>query len=355
MTQTISPTEILTQRNKFPVVDARSPSEFTLGHIPGAINVPLFDDEERKQVGIEYKQNGREQAVRLGLTFVGPRMADYVDRAKEIAPDRNLLLYCARGGMRSRSLAWLWSLAGMRVQTLQNGYKGFRRWVLQTVAAPRRYQILAAKTGSGKTWILHELARRGEQVVDLEGLANHRGSVFGSLGLSDQPTQQQFENDLAVALASMDHHRSIWLESESRRIGTIQLPQSFYERMIASKGVYLDVPLEQRVTNILLEYGNFPSDLLAERIGYIAKRLGGQRANECRQLVESGDLAQASRLLMEYYDRTYQRSFHDQFEGLADWRFVQVEVGTSIVDIAKRLGQLSASGSSQPAESLASS
>ncbi len=349
MSQTISPTELLPKLRAFPIVDARSSGEFAQGHIPGAINVPLFDNEERKQVGIEYKQKGREEAVRLGLTFVGPRMAEYVDRAREIAPEGKLLLYCARGGMRSRSLAWLWSLAGLRVQTLQNGYKGFRQWVLEMVALPRRYRILAGKTGSGKTWILHELARRGEQVIDLEGLAHHRGSVFGSLGLPEQPTQQQFENNLALALATLDSRRPIWLESESRRIGTLQLPQAFYERMIVSSGVYLDVPLEQRVSNILVEYGNFSAEMLAERLGYIAKRLGGQRTTECRHFIESGDLAEASRILMEYYDRTYQRSFEAQFDGLSEWQFLNVEPGTTILQIAERLREMCRQDASETA------
>src|SRR5512145_3233013 len=164
-----------------PVVDVRSPSEFKHGHIPGAINIPLFDDKEREIVGTEYSKEGRARAILTGLQLSGPSMHTRLDQALKIAKNRKLLVHCWRGGMRSEAMAWLFSLGNIDTEVLEGGYKAYRRFVLETLSSPRKLIILGGLTGSGKTDILKYLSEAGRQVIDLERLANHKGSAFGSL------------------------------------------------------------------------------------------------------------------------------------------------------------------------------
>ncbi|WP_416670847.1 tRNA 2-selenouridine(34) synthase MnmH [Egbenema bharatensis] len=169
------------------ILDVRSPAEYEQGHIPGAVSFPLFSNEERAIVGTCYKQQGREQAIELGFEIAGPKCAEFVRRAKGLAPDRLVRVHCWRGGMRSEAIAWILKMAGLRVSVLEGGYKSFRRWVLSCFDQPKPILILGGMTGAGKTVILQELAVRGAQVLDLEALANHRGSSYGNLGLPPNP------------------------------------------------------------------------------------------------------------------------------------------------------------------------
>ncbi|MCB0214369.1 MAG: tRNA 2-selenouridine(34) synthase MnmH, partial [Anaerolineae bacterium] len=208
----------------YPVIDVRTSAEFAKGHIPGAMNIPLFSNEERAIIGTTYKQVGQREAMLLGLEIVGPKMRHLIEHIQTVATERTLLLHCWRGGMRSESVAWLAGLFGYRCYTLRRGYKGFRNYVLQMLELPSRLLILGGKTGSGKTEILQVLKQQGEQVIDLEGLAHHKGSSFGALGEADQPSQQQFENELAMQWRQLNLQRPVWLEDESRHIGKLSIP-----------------------------------------------------------------------------------------------------------------------------------
>src|SRR6185312_12204323 len=194
---TLSINEFLALDSSIPVADVRTPAEFEQGHIPGANNIPLFSNDERVTVGTTYKQQGRDQAVLLGFDLVGNKWSGFIGQALEIAPGKKIALHCWRGGMRSGAMAWALNLYGFDVYLLEGGYKKYRRWVLDGFDQPRNLLILGGMTGSGKTQILHELAKAGERMIDLEDMAQHQGSSYGTMNMLVQPTQEQFENDLA--------------------------------------------------------------------------------------------------------------------------------------------------------------
>lgn len=294
-----------------PLVDVRTPAEFAQGHIPGAHNLPLFDNAGRAVVGTTYQQAGRYAAILQGLDLVGPRLRTIVEAVARLGPpsgaaaERTVAVHCWRGGMRSSSVGWLLEQAGYRVLLLAGGYKAYRRHVLAALDKPRRLAVLSGLTGAGKTRQLQQLAARGEQVVDLERLARHRGSAFGGIGLEDQPTVEQFENDLIAALEQCDPGRRIWLEDESQRIGRVVLSNPFFARLKQAPAIFLEVPLEQRVAEIEREYGDLPAGELAAAIHSITKRLGGAQAAQALAALASGARDHCIRILLEYYDRTY--------------------------------------------------
>jgi len=287
------------------IVDARSESEFAHAHIPGAINIPILNDEERRLVGTEYKQKGKEAAVHLGFRLVGPRFHEIITETFSRAGKNNLLLYCWRGGMRSNILGWLLSINGFRVKLLNGGYKSFRNYVLNINAQPRKFIVLGGATGSGKTETLAHLTTLGQTVIDLEALANHKGSAFGLLGKGKQPSNEQFENRLALKLKSIDQNDWIWVENESRTIGSCALPEAFYSQMRESPVVELKVPLEIRMKRITKEYGSFSIEELTHCSEKVKKRMGPQNLKLALELLHSGDFPGWLTLIMEYYDRQY--------------------------------------------------
>lgn len=300
------PPEIFLQRvSMCPVFDVRTPAEYAKGHIPGAHNLPLFSDSERHQVGLLYKNQGREAALQLGLEMVGPRLNSYLNRVKELTASRQILVHCWRGGMRSSSLAWLLELAGYRVAILQGGYKAYRRQVLACLAIPRPLLILSGMTGSGKTELLQIMRQRGEQVLDLEGLAHHRGSAFGAIDGLPQPTSEQVENDITALLQTFDPVRPLWVEDESRKIGRVVLNENFYRQMRAATAIRIDVPRDRRVERLCADYGNEAPEKLADAIANISKRLGGEKTKATLQAIASGDFATAAHVILDYYDQTY--------------------------------------------------
>ncbi|PLX90792.1 MAG: tRNA 2-selenouridine(34) synthase MnmH [Desulfuromonas sp.] len=301
----LTPEAFLKRAENCPVFDARTPGEYVKAHIPGAYNLPLFSDEERHQIGILYKAQGREVAVLRGLEMVGPRLTDYIARVKETTDSREILIHCWRGGMRSSSLAWLLDTAGYRVGLLQGGYKAYRRQVQTTLAAPWPLLILSGMTGSGKTELLQMLARRGEQVLDLEGLASHRGSAFGAIDGLAQPTTEQFENDISAQLQTLVANKPIWVEDESRRIGRAVINEAFYQQMRKAPAVRIDVPREQRVERLCTDYGSEAPEKLADAVTNISKRLGGEQARATLQAIANGDIASAAHAILDYYDKTY--------------------------------------------------
>ncbi len=318
--------EFLKLAKQYPVLDVRSPGEFRYAHIPGAYSFPLFSDEERKVVGTTYKQVSREQAIKAGLDYFGPKMRTMVESAEAICrnhpgdPDnKTLLVHCWRGGMRSSAIAWLLDLYGFKVYSLVGGYKKFRHWVIDTYSQPIPFRILGGYTGSGKTYVLKSMRESGERVVDLEGIASHKGSAFGNIGLPAQPTQEHFENLLATALNAYgvipgDHEpvAPIWLEDESQRIGLVNIPQVFWETMRRSPVHFLDIPFEERLKHIVEEYGSLDRERMMHAIGRIQKRLGGLETKTALEAMEAGDIEASFRILLKYYDKWYYRGLHNR-------------------------------------------
>lgn len=303
MPQTLSLQEFLLEFT--PILDVRSPTEYIQGHIPGSESFPLFSDAERCKIGTSYKKKSRQEAIELGLIFFQPKMEAFLERASKLLTSSGRVL-CWRGGMRSGFTARLLELGGYKIQTLQGGYKTYRNWVLNRLKSPlSNLFILGGLTGIGKTAILQALQNAGEQIIDLEAIANHRGSSFGGIGLSAQPSQEQFENELAFRLEQLDWSKPVWMEDESRLIGHCHLPQELYQSMQRAPLFFLQCTLEKRQKNLLLQYGNAPQEQLLQATRRIAKRLGSQRTIEVEQLFENGRIEEAFELLLSYYDKTY--------------------------------------------------
>jgi tRNA 2-selenouridine synthase len=288
-----------------PVLDVRSPAEFKQGHIPGAINMPLFDDEERKITGILYKNSGRYDSFLRGLELVGPKLASFVKTAHKAAPHHSLALHCWRGGLRSQSMAWLLETAGFQVSVLEGGYKAYRRHVLQSFSNINYLLVLGGMTGSGKSLILRELARKGEQVIDLELLANHKGSAFGGIGHDTQPTNEQFENNLNAVFALLNPEKHTWVEDESSGIGRVQIPADLFRNMRNAPVVFIDIPQKIRVGRLVNEYGEKHRDFLKVSIQQVSKRLGGLNTKIALEAIDTGDFKLAATILLTYYDKAY--------------------------------------------------
>jgi tRNA 2-selenouridine synthase len=241
---------IASSLGKSNIIDVRSPGEFLQGHIPGATNIPLFSNEERAIIGTIYKQQSRQEAVIKGLEIVGPKLKELVLNAKSVAVDNTVFIHCWRGGMRSGFVATLLEMYGLDVFVLKNGYKAFRTLALKSFADQRSILLLGGKTGSGKTLILKKLKEEGQQVIDLEALAHHKGSAFGALGEKEQPSQEQFENEVAAQFFSLDSAVPVWLEDESRLIGKKVIPPALWEQMREAKIIYLNLSFETRLDYI---------------------------------------------------------------------------------------------------------
>jgi tRNA 2-selenouridine synthase len=288
-----------------PLLDSRSPAEYETGHIPGALSFPLFTNEERAAVGTCYKKQGQEEAIELGLGFVGPKMQTLVRAAKQQWPDRQVRLHCWRGGMRSSSLAWLLETAGFRVTLLKGGYKSFRTWALAQLTTPPPILTLGGMTGTGKTTMLYHLAAAGEQILDLEHYANHRGSSYGALGLPPQPSDEQFGNLIAMDCAKLDPSRPVWIEAESRRIGVCRVPDELFGLMLQSSVISIELSRQERVANLLQDYGAQNPQELIEATNRLTRKIGGQNAQVAVGAIASGDLATAIHIVLDYYDRAY--------------------------------------------------
>ena len=318
--------QFLELAKQHPVLDVRSPGEYKHAHIPGAHSLPLFTDEERKVVGTAYKQESREQAIKLGLDFFGLKMRKMVEEVEQLSPDsKTVLVHCWRGGMRSAGIAWLLDLYGFKVYTLIGGYKKFRNYVLDTFKLPFQLNILGGYTGSGKTELLKALREKGEKVIDLEGIANHKGSAFGNIGMPAQPGQEMFENILATELRKSivnsessingDLCSPIWLEDESQRIGLVNIPGELWKTMRQSPVYFLDIPFEERLKHIVQEYGQLDPEKVADAIGRISQKLGHLNAKTAILLLKEGKITESFEILLKYYDKFYFRSLHNR-EGL---------------------------------------
>ncbi len=287
------------------LVDVRAPSEFQKGHIPGAVNIPLFSDEERTNIGKTYKQIGKDEAVLLGFEIAGPKWRSFIEIASQLASNKKIVLHCWRGGMRSQAMAWVLQFAGFHVSILKGGYKAYRNFVLNQFSTPYKLLVLGGKTGSRKTLVLHELRKLNQQVIDLEDLAQHNGSVYGSMNRKCQPTQEQFENELAKQLFSFSSDSPIWIEDESLRIGTVVLPLSLRKQMQNAPLIVVQLDLEDRVNYLALEYGVLPAQFLIDATKQIHKRLGPQNTTAAVQAIQEGRMKDFVRIMLNYYDNTY--------------------------------------------------
>ena len=298
--------EFVEQMSNLPVIDVRTVSEYDKGHIPGAVHFPLFSDQERAEIGLIYKEMGRLRATQAGLEMVGPRLSEMIDRLREVVPTGPTLVHCWRGGMRSESVAWLMGLSGeYEPSVLRGGYKAYRNFALQQFATKRRLLILGGMTGSAKTRILNLLMNSGVQGIDLEAAAAHKGSAFGAIGQPHPPTQQQFENQLALDLFKTDSAKPLWLEDESRHIGRRSIPETFWAQMRDAPVTVIERSREERVRFLVEDYGSSQPDDLLQSILKIERRLGGERTRRASQAVLSGDLETACDIVLDYYDQTY--------------------------------------------------
>ncbi|MEL6393322.1 MAG: tRNA 2-selenouridine(34) synthase MnmH [Bacteroidota bacterium] len=310
MPRIIKPEEYLSQSTDRVLLDVRSPGEYAQGHLSGAESLPLFDNPERAEVGTLYKQESPDAALLRGLEIAGSKMRHYVEQARQLADGKPVTVHCWRGGQRSQSMGWLLERAGMDVQILEGGYKDFRRWQRSWLSeSTHTFIIIGGPTGAGKTRLLAALAERAESVIDLEGLARHRGSSFGAIGQPEaQPTTEQFENELFAQLHALPPDRTVYLEDESRMIGTACIPDPVFDRMQSATLVALEVPMQRRLRHLVEEYGQFPQDQLAEAFKRITKRLGGQHVKSALTSLEAGDFSQAAEIALVYYDKAYARS-----------------------------------------------
>lgn len=315
----ISITEFVSMMEQYPIMDVRSPSEYAHAHMKNAHSLPLFTDAERKVVGTAYKQQGKQPAIKLGLKYFGLKMAAMVTEVEALLAssanpaNKVVLVHCWRGGMRSAGVAWLLDLYGYSVYTLAGGYKAYRNWVLAQFTIPYQCKVLGGFTGSGKTETLQSLQAIGQPIIDLEGLAHHKGSAFGNLGQPEQPSQEQFENLLAQLLFKMHtEHAYVWVEDESRRIGLVNIPTALFEQMRKSKVYFLDIPFASRLQFIVSGYGQFEKDKLMTAILRIKKRLGGLETKTAINFLIEDDVESSFSVLLTYYDKLYLKGAYNR-------------------------------------------
>lgn len=304
----ISLPDFLTLRNELPVIDVRSEGEFEAGHIPGVANIPLLNNSERVVVGTAYKQQGQEAAIHEGFRLVGPRLEGIVSEAEKIAAGKEVIVHCWRGGMRSANFAHFIGMAGLKSSLLVGGYKTYRQAAQEMFRMPLKLISITGCTGSGKSDVLREIGRQGEQVLDLETLACHKGSAFGHLMQPPQPTSEQFQNELYEQLLKFDLSRQIWVEDESIAIGKIFLPSEFWSRLHGSPLLRMEVSKEIRVGRLVEEYGHADREEFLSIMERISKKLGGQHFLDAREKLQKGDMPAVMEILLTYYDKAYVRS-----------------------------------------------
>lgn len=293
-----------------PVADVRSEGEFAEGHIASAINIPILNNAERVAVGTDYKQKGQAEAIRTGFRLVGPRLIDVIDHAKSVASNKEMIVHCWRGGMRSANFCQFVNMAGVNTHQLKGGYKAYRHEALTAFKTPFNFIVLAGSTGSGKTEILNALADAGEQIIDLESLAKHRGSVFGGLMQPPQPTTEQFQNDLFEEIVRLDSKKRIWIEDESVAVGKIFLPIDFWQTMGRGSVVELQVDKDVRINRLVNEYGAADRTQFLEAMTGITKKLGGQHFKAAKERLQENDMPAVMDILLTYYDKAYRNGLN---------------------------------------------
>ncbi len=330
----ISLEDFLHLRRNLCAVDVRSPGEYLQGHIRNVVNIPLLNDEERVQVGTDYKQKGQQEAIRTGFRLVGPRLEGIIDAAVREARGREMMVHCWRGGMRSRNFSQFVGMAGIRTRTLTGGYKTYRTAALESYTKPLNIMLLTGCTGSGKSEILRALRTVGEQILDLEHLAHHKGSAFGGLLQLPQPSTEQFQNELFEEIITLDPSRRVWIEDESIAIGKIFLPKDFWNQMASSPLVQMDVNRSIRVERLVHEYGPADRNEFLGIMRKIVKKLGGQNLKIAEERLAAGDMHTTIDILLTYYDKAYLGSIEkrkDRIRSVVSWN------GTEPLAYAKEL------------------
>lgn len=293
-------------KTTLPLIDVRSPGEYAKGHIPGAVNIPLFSDAERAHVGTVYVQQSKEKAMKIGYRYVNPKLESFLSESQKVAPDGKVVVHCWRGGMRSRSFAQhLYDHGFADVSIISGGYKAYRHHVLETFDIPFDLRLIGGYTGTGKTHIIKQLMIWGLQAVDLEGIAKHKGSAFGSIGQEAQPTVEQFENNLFEEWRKLDYTKPIWLEDESHNIGGVNIPMNLFNQMRSNMLYFLDIPREERAKHLVNEYAEADQEMLAEGIQKISKRLDGLKTKEAFDCLKEKRYYEVALIALTYYDKTY--------------------------------------------------
>ena len=298
------------------LIDLRSPDEYYKGHMPNSINIPLFNNDERAFIGKKYKNAGREKAVFEGLKIVEKKFDQligdivsenkkYINKTKTPLISSQLKFYCARGGMRSISVSWLLEKIGYKSFKLEGGYKSYRNWVLNSFQDDRNITLIGGKTGTGKTKILKNLMSHNYQVIDLEYLANHRGSSFGGLGMTCQPSNEQFENLLAEKLLRFSKSKTIYLEAESANIGSCRIPNELFKQMKNAKRIEIIQSKKNRINELIRTYSVFPDNELKNSVKKISKRLGPQRTKRAIEAIGSKNWEDVCNAVLDYYDKCY--------------------------------------------------
>jgi tRNA 2-selenouridine synthase len=304
------------------LIDVRSPAEYAEDHIPGAVSAPVLDDAERAEVGTRYKRESPFEAKKVGAALIAKNVARHVEKFKDKPKSWHPLVYCWRGGKRSSAMAHILREIGWNAETLEGGYKAYRRWVvkeLETIPAHLEFRVIHGPTGSGKSRLLGALRRAGAQVLDLENLAAHRGSVLGNLPDRPQPSQKMFESLLLQELLNLKSARPVYVEGESKKIGELQIPEALMARMRASPCAALDAPIEVRVDLLLDEYRHFLSDAeaLNKQLDCLVALHGREKIAGWKALAAQGAWREfVSRLLVEHYDPAYRRSSARNFARL---------------------------------------
>jgi tRNA 2-selenouridine synthase len=302
------PEKFLQMALRLPVIDVRSPGEHLQGHIPGAHNIPLFDNEERARVGTTYVKIGKEPAIELGKVIAGEKTDYYLNAIRDVAPDKQMLLHCWRGGMRSAKIAAFFAEAGYHVFVLEGGYKAYRGYVRKQFSSGRQIFLIGGYTGSGKTGILKEIEKLGHQTIDLEELACHKGSNFGHLGQLVQPTTEQFENNLYSQWAELDPLKPLWLEHESMSIGSITLPDTFHKAMLNGTLFFIDLPKDYRIKRLVDEYACFEKTVLQAVLEHLGQFMGTFQAREVLLALQKDDFEKVADISLAYYDKLYANS-----------------------------------------------
>jgi tRNA 2-selenouridine synthase len=313
MVEELSISDYFSLKQASAVIDVRSPGEFAKGNIPGAVNIPLFSNTERAEVGTVYVQQSKEKAIELGYRIVNPKLEWFLEESRKASGRKPIVVYCWRGGMRSHAFAEHLHNNGFNdVSLIVGGYKAFRNHVLDFFEQPFNLRILGGFTGSGKTYILKALKALGEQVIDLEGLAHHKGSAFGAIGEKVQPSVEQFEADLFSEMRRLDLTSPIWIEDESINIGKAKIPNHLYRQIRAQQVYFIDLPKEKRAKHLSLEYSTFGNGLLKDAIHAISKKLGGQNAKLAIELLEENNYDEVALLVLNYYDKAYLRGVNSR-------------------------------------------
>jgi tRNA 2-selenouridine synthase len=340
------------------IIDVRSPSEYAEDHVPGAINLPVLDDEERARVGTIYKQVSPFRARKIGAALVFRNAAHHVETAlSEFDGGWRPLVYCWRGGQRSGAFAWMLREIGWRAETVEGGYKSYRRLVVDALYhTPLQFRLvqLGGYTGTAKTELLPRVERLGVQVLDLEGLARHRGSILGGLDMP-QPSQKAFETELAVALDRLDPDRPVVVEAESSKIGAVSLPPSLWTAMQGAPWIVVTAPLDARASYLARTY----SDVLADKEDLKAKlaplrRFRGQAViAHWNGLIDAGDkVALCRSLAADHYDPSYDKSTRARAPQIAATVTMDALDSQSLDSAAERIAGVVQTMSMIPASSV---